>query len=60
MNSQLRPTPSGLDVEKIDLLRAFGVNRLSLGVQSFQPRLLKILGTATISCLPTMHCACWT
>lgn len=35
--------PSGLDVEKIELLRAFGVNRLSLGVQSFQPRLLEIL-----------------
>ena len=35
--------PSYLDVEKIDLLRAFGVNRLSLGVQSFQPRLLTTL-----------------
>jgi oxygen-independent coproporphyrinogen-3 oxidase len=35
--------PSGLDMEKIDLLRACGVNRLSLGVQSFQPRLLEIL-----------------
>jgi oxygen-independent coproporphyrinogen-3 oxidase len=35
--------PSGLDLEKIELLRAFGVNRLSLGVQSFQPRLLEIL-----------------
>ncbi len=35
--------PSGLDVEKIELLRAFGVNRLSLGVQSFQARTLHIL-----------------
>ena len=35
--------PSYLDIEKIDLLRAFGVNRLSLGVQSFQPGLLKTL-----------------
>lgn len=35
--------PSYLDVEKIDLLREAGVNRLSLGVQSFQPRLLKTL-----------------
>jgi oxygen-independent coproporphyrinogen-3 oxidase len=35
--------PSFLDEEKIRLLRAFGVNRLSLGVQSFQPRLLQIL-----------------
>src|SRR5476651_620532 len=35
--------PSYLDKEKIELLHAFGVNRLSLGVQSFQPRLLQIL-----------------
>ena len=35
--------PSFLDEEKIRLLCAFGVNRLSLGVQSFQPRLLQIL-----------------
>ena len=35
--------PSYLDVDKIDLLRAFGVNRLSLGVQSFQPGLLEVL-----------------
>src|SRR5450631_3574515 len=35
--------PSFLDKEKIALLHAFGVNRLSLGVQSFQPRLLQIL-----------------
>ena len=35
--------PSFLDKEKVALLHAFGVNRLSLGVQSFQPRLLQIL-----------------
>ncbi len=35
--------PSRLDADKIELLRAFGVNRLSLGVQSFEPRLLQIL-----------------
>jgi oxygen-independent coproporphyrinogen-3 oxidase len=35
--------PSYLDLQKIELLRAFGVNRLSLGVQSFQPRTLQIL-----------------
>lgn len=35
--------PSYLDAAKIDLLHAFGVNRLSLGVQSFQPGLLTVL-----------------
>jgi oxygen-independent coproporphyrinogen-3 oxidase len=35
--------PSFLDVEKIDLLREFGVNRLSLGVQSFHPEMLTVL-----------------
>jgi oxygen-independent coproporphyrinogen-3 oxidase len=35
--------PSYLDKEKIELLHAFGVNRLSLGVQSFQPMMLQIL-----------------
>ena len=35
--------PSYLDKEKIDLLHGFGVNRLSLGVQSFQPQLLRTL-----------------
>src|SRR5436190_11294246 len=35
--------PSYLDAEKIDMLREFGVNRLSLGVQSFQLPLLKVL-----------------
>ncbi len=35
--------PSFLDEEKVALLRSFGVNRLSLGVQSFQPRTLQIL-----------------
>ena len=35
--------PSGLDVDKVELLRAFGVNRLSLGAQSFEPGLLRVL-----------------
>jgi oxygen-independent coproporphyrinogen-3 oxidase len=35
--------PSYLDVAKIDLLRSHGVNRLSLGVQSFQQNLLHVL-----------------
>lgn len=35
--------PGDLDAEKIDLLRAFGVNRLSLGVQSFHASLLGVL-----------------
>ncbi|MBI2803926.1 MAG: radical SAM family heme chaperone HemW [Planctomycetes bacterium] len=35
--------PSGLDAEKIALLADFGVNRLSLGVQSFEPTLLRVL-----------------
>ncbi len=35
--------PSYLEVDKIDLLCSFGVNRLSLGVQSFQPKLLSVL-----------------
>jgi len=35
--------PSYLDAEKIALLTEFGVNRLSLGVQSFDPALLQTL-----------------
>jgi len=35
--------PVGLDAEKIAVLAEHGVNRLSLGAQSFQPRLLRIL-----------------
>ena len=48
--------PSYLDVAKIDLLAAFGVNRLSLGVQSFQLNLLRTL-SAIIG--PRMCRACW-
>jgi oxygen-independent coproporphyrinogen-3 oxidase len=36
--------PGTVDAAKLELLRSAGVNRLSLGVQSFQPRLLKLLG----------------
>jgi oxygen-independent coproporphyrinogen-3 oxidase len=35
--------PAGLDAEKVSVLAEHGVNRLSLGAQSFQPRLLRIL-----------------
>ena len=35
--------PTGLDPEKIDILAAHGVNRVSLGVQSFDPHVLKTL-----------------
>ena len=36
--------PGTITPEKLAQLRAHGVNRLSLGAQSFQPRLLKLLG----------------
>lgn len=36
--------PDELTIEKIDLLLSYGVNRLSIGVQSFNNDILKILG----------------
>ncbi|WP_168172542.1 coproporphyrinogen-III oxidase family protein [Rhodanobacter sp. C05] len=36
--------PISLDSEKVDALAKAGTTRLSLGVQSFEPRLLEILG----------------
>ena len=36
--------PEGLTREKLAALRAGGVNRLSLGVQSLEPRALRVLG----------------
>jgi len=36
-------TPDSLDVEKVELLAAFGVNRISIGVQTFNARLLPAL-----------------
>lgn len=36
--------PISLDSEKIDALAKAGTSRLSIGVQSFEPRLLEILG----------------
>ena len=36
--------PGTVDMEKLRLLRAQGVNRISLGVQSFQNRILKTCG----------------
>ena len=35
--------PGTLDAEKADVLAAAGVNRVSLGAQSFQPELLRVL-----------------
>jgi oxygen-independent coproporphyrinogen-3 oxidase len=35
--------PRGLDVDKVELLREFKVNRLSLGAQSFHPEVLRVL-----------------
>ena len=39
----LEANPDTFDAEKAKLLAAHGVNRISLGVQSFQPRLLRTL-----------------
>jgi oxygen-independent coproporphyrinogen-3 oxidase len=39
-------TPNTIDEEKLRTLRRLGVNRLSIGVQSFDPRLLRIMGRA--------------
>lgn len=36
--------PDELTFEKVKLLKAFGVNRISMGVQTFKPELLEILG----------------
>lgn len=36
--------PSSLSAEKLQCLRSGGVNRLSMGVQSFEPHLLQVLG----------------
>lgn len=39
----IESTPESLDSEKASLLASFGVNRLSVGVQSFHPHLLESL-----------------
>lgn len=36
-----------LTEEKLDLFKKYGINRLSIGVQTFQNRLLKFLGRET-------------
>ena len=36
--------PATVTTRKADLLRSFGVNRVSMGVQSWDPHLLKLLG----------------
>ncbi len=40
----IEANPESLDAAKLKVLRAHGVNRISLGVQSFDPRYLKYLG----------------
>ena len=39
----IESTPDSLDAEKAELLASFGVNRVSIGVQSFRPELLSAL-----------------
>lgn len=36
--------PDELTLEKLELLKRYGVNRLSMGVQTFNPKLLDVLG----------------
>ncbi|MGE0268813.1 MAG: radical SAM family heme chaperone HemW [Candidatus Omnitrophota bacterium] len=40
----IEANPEGLDPEKLAVLKDLGVNRISLGIQSFQDRYLKYLG----------------
>lgn len=40
----MEANPGTVDLAKLKALRAFGVNRISLGAQSFQPEILKRLG----------------
>ncbi|MCW8131241.1 MAG: radical SAM family heme chaperone HemW [Planctomycetota bacterium] len=40
----IEANPGSTEAAKLDLLRARGVNRISFGVQSFRPHLLKLLG----------------
>lgn len=40
----LEANPENAAVERLSEFRARGVNRLSIGIQSFSPRLLKVLG----------------
>lgn len=42
----MEANPGTLNVERLQLLRDLGVNRLSIGVQSFQDKVLKTLGRA--------------
>ena len=39
-------TPNTIDEEKLRALRDIGINRLSIGVQSFHPHILQIMGRA--------------
>ncbi len=40
----LKPIRDELTKEKVQLLEKYGVNRISMGVQTFKPELLSVLG----------------
>jgi len=40
----IEANPESLNISKLEILRSRGVNRISLGVQTFHPRYLKYLG----------------
>jgi len=42
----MEANPENMDEEKLALMKQFGVNRLSIGVQTFNDRLLKAIGRA--------------
>lgn len=45
----LETTPRELNEENVNLLKSAGINRLSIGVQSFDNRILKAMGRAFLS-----------
>lgn len=55
--------PENVDQAMLELLAACGVTRLSVGVQSFQPRLLRLLGRRSgidaIEAAVSMIAGCW-
>lgn len=40
----IEANPNSLNLEKLEAYKAFGINRLSLGAQSFNEKILKVLG----------------
>ena len=43
IESSIEVNPGEISLENLKLYKQFGINRLSIGVQSFQPNLLKVL-----------------